>query len=75
MSKLSDAAYAWLIKHQGTQPIATDALWTGMRADYPDLTVVNANRKTPRTTLRDLRLDRKKRFVVANRSIKLYREG
>jgi hypothetical protein len=64
MSKLSDAAYEWLKKTSAGRPVSTKQLWEGLREEYPELTVVTESRKTPRTTLmRDIRLDRRKRFI------------
>ena len=72
MSKLSDAAYELLQKHSGKDGISSDELWIEMKERYPDLCAIRPDRKTPRTTLmRDLRKDKKERFVVANRRVKL----
>lgn len=63
LSKLSDAAYQWLKKNAAPEGATSNELWVGMQADYPQLTEITENRKTPRNTLmRDMRLDERGRF-------------
>lgn len=72
MSRYADAAYEWLKKNSPDKPVSTDALWHGMRETYPDLTAVLSTRKTPRTTLmRDIRVDKQKRFIISLRTVRL----
>lgn len=69
---MADAAFNWLNEHGGSGGVSTDELWRGMRAAYPELTAVSERRKTPRNTLmRDLRMDRKERFIVAEKRVRL----
>ena len=72
MSRLSDAAYDWLKRHAPAGAISSDELWSGLARDHPELTAVSQVRKTPRTTLmRDLRVDKMRRFVVGGRRVSL----
>lgn len=72
MSRLSDAAYDWLARYAPADAVSSDELWAGLRREFPELTAVSERRKTPRTTLmRDLRIDKKRRFEVGNRRVAL----
>jgi len=67
MSRFSDAAFKWMSKQRVTE-ISSNELWAGLQREFPELTTVSSNRKTPRTTMmRDLRKDT--RFTVQNREI------
>jgi len=75
MSRLSDAAYQWLLEQsQNAAPVTTAALWHGMQKRFPELTATSPTRKTPRSTLmRDLRRDKRKRFFVGGGHVRLLR--
>jgi hypothetical protein len=69
VSKLSDAAFAWMQRNQRLT-VSSDELWNALRATRPDLTDTTPTRKTPRTTcMRDLRKD--SRFAVGKGQINL----
>ena len=72
MSKLADAAYSWLLENAGDRAVPSADLWKGLQKAFPALTTASEHRKTPRTTLmRDLRVDKAKRFIVESRTVKL----
>jgi hypothetical protein len=76
MSRYADAAFEWLKINSPKQPVPSDELWRGMQRTYPELTAVLPNRRTPRnTTMRDLRTDRQRRFIVADRRVWLRDPG
>ncbi len=69
MTKFSKAAFEWMQRHKKVE-VASDELWAGLCATYPELTTVTEHRKTPRTTcMRDLRKDA--RFIIRERRIRL----
>lgn len=71
-SRFADAAHAWMARFARGRAISTHELWKGLQSEYPDLTKVTAQRKTPRTTcMRDLRTDKAKRFVIEKRTVRL----
>lgn len=74
MSRLSDAAYEWLLKNAPQRQVKTEELWRGVQKAHPDITAITPTRKTPRTTLmRDIRRDRQQRFVIQNGLVSIRR--
>ena len=72
MSKLADAAFAWLQLYAPREGVSTKTLWDEMQKTCPELTAVSEVRKTPRNTLiRDMRLDPWERFEVNQGHVKL----
>jgi len=72
LSRFSDAAFEWLTKKSPHSAVTSAVLWSGLCGDYPNLTTPSENRKTPRNTaMRDIRLDRKHRFVVSGKRVSL----
>lgn len=71
-SRFADAVYEWLKSHAPNKAVPTNELWQALEKTHPELTTATEKRKTPRTTcMRDLRVDKAKRFIVANRMVRL----
>jgi hypothetical protein len=69
---MADAAFEWLSKNSPKSVVTRRALWEGLRREYPELTASTPTRKTPRATLmRDIRLDKKQRFVADSHGVRL----
>ena len=74
MSKLADAAFQWMQRHHPEEDVANTTLWHGLCEEFPELTATSESRKTPRATLmRDLRHDKKARFVVGSGRLRIAR--
>lgn len=74
--RLADIAYDWLISNHPSNSVEASVLWSAMQKIDPIRTSVSETRKTPRTTfMRDLRMDKRQRFVVSRGKISIRQAG